>query len=237
MKMVDDMSVGKKQFIDQIPSGYSRFYDLTMPIQPEMPLWPGDGNKVEHWFTKLLSKGDSENVSRIAMSVHTGTHVDAPYHHLTDGKKIENWLLDRFVGPAVVHDLTHVENAIKRHDLECLNLQQAPICLFKTRNSQFLKSSKFNPDYVHITPEAASYLISQNVSVVGIDYLSVESFHVKQPETHRILLGADIVIIENLNFHDVPVGSCYFICLPLKIIGAEAAPARAFLLRNKTSNS
>lgn len=228
------MSEAKRRLIDQIPSGYSRLFDISVPIQVEMPLWPGDGNTVEHWFTKMLSRGDSASVSRIALSVHTGTHVDAPYHHIEEGLKIEDCALEKFMGPAVVYDLTQVENAITRHALECLDLQQAPICLLKTRNSQLWKSTKFDPDYVYITPEAASYLVSQNVSMVGIDYLSVESFYAEQPETHRILLDADIIIVESLNLQDVPAGIYYFICLPLKIIGADAAPARALLLDFRT---
>jgi arylformamidase len=101
--------------------------------------------------------------------------------------------------------------------------------LLKTRNSRLWASSEFHPDYVGLTADGATYLVNHGVKVVGIDYLSVEEFRKPGAPAHRILLGGGTIIIEGLNLRDVEPGRYELYCLPLRVVGADGAPARVVL--------
>lgn len=207
------------------------YYDISIPIREKMPIWAGNGHEVSHRFFKSLNNGDAVNASRIALSVHTGTHVDAAFHCIENGEPINRLDLKKLMGPALLCDLTHINKTITKQDLEAFDLSQASICLLKTRNSELWDSDTFNTSFIDISLDAANYLISSNVSLVGIDYLSVESFYSRTKEVHMALLSRGIPIVEGLDFRKVLPGHYFFICLPLRINGAEAAPARAILLK------
>lgn len=205
-------------------------YDVSIPIKENMPIWAGVDHEVIHKFNKSFNRGDRVTTSRIALSVHTGTHVDAPFHCIENGAPINRLDLKMLMGSALLCDLTHIDKTITRHDLEKFDFSQISICLLKTRNSELWNLDTFEPNFINISLDAANYLISCNVSLVGIDYLSLESFYSEIKEVHMALLSKGIPIVEGLDFREVLPGIYYFICLPLCINGAEAAPARAILL-------
>jgi arylformamidase len=89
----------------------------------------------------------------------------------------------------------------------------------------------FFPEYTHLTEDGATYLVEQGVKVVGVDYLSVEQFHKPGHPAHHALLGNNVVIIEGLNLSEVEPGAYEMYCLPLRIEGADGAPARVVLKR------
>lgn len=101
--------------------------------------------------------------------------------------------------------------------------------IFKTRNSSYWGTSTFHKDFVYISLEAAEYLASLDVSTVGVDYLSVGGYYKDGAETHKILLGAGIWIIEGLNLSGIKLGDYDLICLPLKILNSDGAPARVII--------
>jgi arylformamidase len=103
--------------------------------------------------------------------------------------------------------------------------------LFKTRNSYLWSQKTFVKDYVHITPGAARSLVNDGIKVVGIDYLSVDKFD-SEPETHMALLSGGAIIIEGLDLREVEPGDYEMICLPLKVLGGDGAPARVVLRQN-----
>ena len=202
-----------------------------------MPVWPKDpGVTIEP--TQSMAKGDAANVSMLHMGAHTGTHVDAFYHFKPDGKRLDEMDLSVYVGPALVLEFTSPQ-CITRGDLEKhpLNaeLQKAERVLLKTVNSaNNWGNEPFNENFCYLAPGAAEYLASLNVRLVGIDYLSVESFHAKaiygeDAPTHQRLIQADIYIVEGLTMKDVPEGWYDLTCLPLKIENGDGAPARAVL--------
>jgi arylformamidase len=86
-------------------------------------------------------------------------------------------------------------------------------------------------DYVYVAPEAADFLIQKEIAMVGIDYGSVDRFDDSSMTTHHKLLGSGIRIVESINLKDIPTGRYTLFCLPLRISGAEGAPARAVLVR------
>lgn len=205
-------------------------YDISLAISPDLPVWPGDPPIVLE-RVKRMEEGANNNVSRLDMSVHTGTHVDAPYHFLQEGKTVEQLRLNLLTGRVYVLHLPDVD--LITADV----LEQAQIpprtrrVLFKTRNSDYWarRENSFQTDFVALNPEGAHYLVQRGVKLVGVDYLSVAPYK-KSKLTHEILLKAGVVIIEGLDLSEVSQGRYTLFCLPLKLVGSDGAPARAILV-------
>ena len=207
-----------------------RTYDVTLTITPEMVVWPGDTPpSLER--TSSIAAGDNANVSQITMSCHTGTHVDAPDHFLNNGKTVERISLELLVGRAYVLHLPDV-NLITAAVLQAAEIPpRTRRLLFKTRNSEYwAKGLKdFQTDFVALSVDAAELLVDRNVKVVGIDYLSIAPFKQGRP-AHTILLNSGVVIIEGMDLSHVSQGRYTLHCLPLKLAGADGAPARTILV-------
>lgn len=202
--------------------------DISVPLYSGMVHWP-DNPPCEIEQTMSIASGDACNLSRLSMGVHTGTHMDAPLHFIKDGKSIDTLPFEATVGSARVLEISDPQ-AVKVAELEPYAIQPGERILFKTSNStRAWQSPTFVEDFVYISHEAAQYLAEKRVQTVGVDYLSVGGYRIDGPETHRALLGAGIWIIEGLNLSTVQVGTYELLCLPLKMMGAEGAPARAIL--------
>jgi arylformamidase len=202
--------------------------DISVPLVAGMVHWP-DNPPVVIERTQDLAWGHSANVSKIAMGVHTGTHVDAPRHFLAHGAGIHAAPFIALIGPARViaisdpHSITVAE--LRQHDL-----QPGERILFKTLNSmRCWQTNDFIEDFVYVAQDAARYLASQRIRTVGVDYLSVGGYTTDGVETHQALLGAGIWIVEGLNLATVQPGMYELICLPLNIVDGDGAPARAVL--------
>jgi arylformamidase len=212
-----------------------KIFDISLTITPQLPVWPGDPSIVLERVTKM-EDGKHNNVSRIASGVHIGTHVDAPYHFIADGKTIEQLSLDVLVGPAQVIEFPPDVCLIGAGDLERAGIAAGvQRLLLKTRNSQFWGQPglPFQKDFTAIAPGGAAYLVEQGVKLVGIDYFSAAPFGDSVP-THRALLGAEVVILEGIDLSRVPAGRYQLCCLPLKLGGSDGAPARAILIEEGT---
>jgi arylformamidase len=202
--------------------------DISVGLRSGMVHWPDDP-PIEVEFVKQISKGDVDNLSRLSMSVHSATHMDAPLHFIEHGSSIDMMPLSATIGRARVIEIKDTES-IKPAELEPHNIQKGERILFKTINStNYWSSDTFVKDFVYISKEAAQYLADRQIQMVGVDYLSVGGFYKDGPATHHALLGADIWIIEGLNLSQVQPGEYELICLPIKLIGREGAPARAVL--------
>lgn len=207
-----------------------RIYDISLTISPQLPVWPGDQNVVLERVGKI-EEGDNSNVSRLDISVHTGTHVDAPVHFLQGGSSVEDMSLKTLTGRAYVLSLTDVD------EITAAALQTADIpprtrrLLFKTRNSKYWTnpSKTFQTDFVGISADGAEYLVNRGVKLVGVDYLSVAPYKESRP-THEVMLKAGMVIVEGLDLSRVSQGRYTLYCLPLKLAGSDGAPARAILI-------
>lgn len=207
-----------------------KIYDISIPISPTMPTYPGDPPVVIKPF-KRIGKGSRSNVSRVSFGDHTGTHFDPPLHFIPDGTPIDQLDLNVLYGPARVVDFTRVAREITARDLERARIpNNPPRLLFKTRNSMLWEQAGFQQDYVGLAWDAAEWLVARGVQLVGIDYLSVETYGASEPRTHRTLLGAGVVIVEGLNLRDIKPGKYTFVGLPLKIADGDGAPGRAILL-------
>ncbi|OGO41900.1 MAG: cyclase [Chloroflexi bacterium RBG_16_58_14] len=207
-----------------------RTYDVTLTITHDMPVWPGD-TPPTLVRTGSIEKGDNANTSEVTLSVHTGTHVDAPDHFLGNGKTIEQLPLDTLLGRAYVLHLPDVDQitaaVLERADIP----PRTRRLLFKTRNSEYWAKGvkEFQTGFAGLTEDAAQLLVDRNVRLVGIDYLSIAPYKKSRP-THRLLLEAGVVIVEGLDLSHVSQGRYTITCLPLKLGGADGAPARVILV-------
>jgi len=203
-----------------------RIHDITVSLSAELPIYPEDPPIViTPWNS--ISGGDSCNLSQISLSTHSGTHIDAPRHFIDSGASVDAVPLGALLGNALVVEIPGVKE-IGRHDLERLRIKGAERVLLKTDNSKLWKQTGFVKEYVALSVEAARYLVEAGVKLVGIDYLSVESFE-GNGEVHRLLLENGVVILEGVTLADVAPGEYELICLPLKIKGGDGAPVRALL--------
>jgi arylformamidase len=205
-------------------------YDISLTISPDMPIWPGDPAVVIERVHKI-EDGANANVSKVDMGVHTGTHVDAPYHFLQGGKTIDRLPMRILTGRAYVLHLPNVDV------IDAKVLQGAEIpprtrrLLFRTSNSEYWARGEknFQTKFVGITADGAEFLVKRGVKLVGIDYLSIAPYKQSRP-THEVLLGAGVVIVEGLNLSEISQGRYTLFCLPLKLAGSDGAPARAILV-------
>ena len=201
-----------------------------------MPTWPGSsGFKIIRW--QSIENGDPVNSSRLVCDVHVGTHIDAPHHFLPFGITTDQLPLEVLIGPAFVAYLPHLE-VITARDLKTLKIpDETTRLLFHTDNSELwrIEKKEFYPNFAALTPGAAKWIVERGIRLVGVDYLSVQRY-ADGPETHRILLENETIIIEGLNLSGINSGFYELICLPLRIMGAEGSPARAVLRHiSKTS--
>jgi arylformamidase len=203
-----------------------RIYDVTRPVSPAMAVWPGDPPVILERVASI-EQGHSLNLSRLASTVHMGTHVDAPIHFVPGGADVTSLPLDMLIGLARVVELPDVD-AITADSLAHLDLKGVKRLLFKTRNGQ-LRQDEFDTGFVALTLDAAQWVIEHDMRLVGVDYLSVEPFG-GDGSVHRALLGAGVVVVEGLDLRDVPPGDYELYCLPLKLAGSDGAPARAVLI-------
>ena len=203
-------------------------YDLSVPLRAGMPTYAGEpGPRLE--YLKQIARGDSANVTALSLGSHTGTHVDAPSHFLDGKPAVEAMSLEVLVGSAQVIELVD-QRHITATDLEAAAIPSGTgRLLVKTPNSRFWNDDEFHTDFVGLTGDAARWLVERGFVLVGIDYLSIEQFRSPTHEVHKVLLEEGVVIVEGLDLRNVPAGAYMMTCAPLKVVGAEGAPARVFL--------
>ena len=180
------------------------------------PVYDGDP-ETRAQRIKSIENGDGYNLTEISMSVHSGTHIDAPLHFYDEGSSIDNIRLNTFFGKCTV---ISVSGILTGEDMERL----LPYCkrrvLFHGEGKTFISHS------------AAIVLAESRVVLVGTDAQSIApSFD--EERTHRELARAGIVILENLNLSAIDDGEYDLCAFPIKLGGLEAAPCRAIILEHE----
>jgi len=161
------------------------------------------------------------------MTVHTGTHLDAPFHFVPDGLTIDQLPLEIFIGPAVVCAVD-AERKITAKHVASIDLQGETRVLFKTKNSGLLQKSSYDPDFVAFSVDGAEALVARGVKLVGLDYLSVAHADEQVP-VHRAFLDHGVILLEGADLSEVPPGRYELICFPIRVKGSDGAPCRAIL--------
>jgi arylformamidase len=207
-----------------------KIYDVTVPLSEDLVGYPDDPPvRIER--TKEIAKDYATyNLSTYSFGSHAGTHIDAPLHLLENGLSVDNLPLEMLIGRARVVEVTAPR--IDENVLQEFDFTTDMRVLFKTRNSYLWGRNEFVQDYVHITLDAARFLIKEGIKLVGIDYLSIDKFDSKELESHREFLSAGAIIIEGLDLREVEPGDYELLCLPLKVKGGDGAPARVVLRQN-----
>ncbi len=200
-------------------------YDISMEIHEDMMVYKNKESKKPIREVFLNYQDNGVNESKIFMDLHTGTHIDAPYHMLADGETIEKMDVSKLIRKVKVLDLSEVNDRITDSDLQKKDVPQNEFVLLKTKNSF---TDEYVTDFVFLDKYGAAYLKDKGVQGIGIDALGIER---SQPDhaTHKILMGSGCIIIEGLRLKDIPEGDYIMYALPLKIRGGDGAPARVVL--------
>ena len=207
----------------------NKVIDISVPISPASVVWPS-ASKPRLTRRLSMDRGDAVNDSDLFMNVHTGTHIDAPVHHVKEAAGADAVPLDVVIGEAWVIDVSPFQDI----DVDALaaTWPAKPVVrvLLKTRNSALWQGehSNFVENYAALTESTGEWLLSRGVRLVGIDYLSIQRFS-DSAAIHKTLLGAGVVILEGLDLSNVTPGRYELLCLPLKLLKADGAPARAVL--------
>jgi arylformamidase len=194
--------------------------DVSVPIRTGMVTYPGDPPALLE-RVESMPDGDSANVSRLDLGVHTGTHVDAPVHFLEGEAGVDELSLGVLNGTCEVVATDRLEEAAVGSVSEGTER-----VLFKTPNSELWALETFPDEFERFDGAGASALVARGLSLVGVDYLSVGDH-----EAHRTLLGAGVVVVEGLDLRGVEPGNYELHCLPLRLVGADGAPARTILVK------
>lgn len=205
-----------------------KIIDISLPLNKDTVIYPdnvGLSISTHHDMPEYNTK-----LSAITFGSHTGTHIDAPAHAVIGAPALDKIPLETFVGPCRVFDFSKEEvEAITKDMLEKKNVKAGERILLKTRNS-IRGFKEFYDDFVYLDGDAADYLASVGVILVGIDSLSVKKRGGKDSRPHTSLLSKNIPIIEGLNMPTVNEGEYELFCLPLNFTGIDGAPARAILI-------
>jgi arylformamidase len=209
---------------------FKEVYDISAPLNT-VPSYPGDKLYFREWMARL-DGGKDYCLSALAISSHAGTHLDFPSHLLKGSKSQDRYSLKRFIIPAEVISVPG-EGPVLPSSLPGCKINKGQALLFKTDNSQkrLMHQTAFSEEFVYLSPDVAHLCVAAEVSLVGIDYLSVDKYGDDSLPVHRTLLENDVLILEGIDLADVPSGGYSLICLPLSIKDAEAAPVRAVLVR------
>lgn len=206
---------------------------MTHLIHKDMSVYPGEP---EPEFDPIFMLGtDKVNVTKLTIGSHTGTHVDAPKHFISNGKSIDKVFLDRYIGEAVILDMSKkkVGRGIIDSDLdkqrEVIRAGDILLLYSGTSNTWNRKSTRKN--FAYLEPSAAKWIVDHKIKCVGIDSYSVEKYGFTEGWTHKILLSKGIGIIEGLNSNLKKFlrKRMFLVCLPLLIKGIDGSPARAVL--------
>ena len=209
-----------------------KLIDLTLTISASIPTFP-DSPKPQfiHWSTL---KEDEYNLELLFLSSHTGTHLDAPYHFIKNGIKIDQIPLDRLLGNGILIKIKKGKNqSITKNDLISFerkngNISEHSSIFFYTEWQKNLNSNYYFINNPGLSESAARYLVSKKINLVGIDSPSIDLGQDKNFSVHKIFAKNNILIVENLsNLNRILSKQFNFVILPLKLKDATGSPVRA----------
>jgi len=211
----------------------SRIIDLTLTID--------NGNLAYEvnprcFFNQYQSiERDGYNLTQIILNSHASTHLDAPYHFIEEGARLDEIPIHRFMGRALVVNCTHrkEKETIILEDIEPYSskIEEDEIILIRTDWYKHYPSYRFNYDMPNIDLPVIDFLIEKRIKLLGLETPSLNWND--NPGAHRKLLGAGIILVEALGYLDqLTKEEIQFFALPLKLKGLDGSPARAFAIED-----
>lgn len=204
---------------------FSTIWDISPTLSPATPVWPGD-TRFAAETTWEISGDCPVQVSRIAMSTHTGAHCDAPSHYHPHGKTIDEVGLDAYLGPCRVIHCIGAARVEPMHVVPFLNDVPRRVLL---RTYQAAPKETWDAQFACIAPETIALLADHGVCLVGIDTPSLDPQESKSMDAHHAVRAHGMAILEGIVLDAVPAGDYELIALPLKLAGLDASPVRAIL--------
>lgn len=212
-----------------------RLIDLTLKISPQLPSFPGSPQP--QFITWAKNKVDGYNLELIFLSSHSGTHIDAPFHFIDKGLKIDQIPLERFVCDAILFRIKKGSNqSITKNDIIKFEKKHGKILhnstiIFATGWYKNLPKKDYFENNPGLSIDAARYLAAKRINLVGIDSPSIDLGKNSNFSVHRILLSNSVLIVENLcNLEKISGVYFKLIVLPLKLGGATGSPVRAIAI-------
>jgi kynurenine formamidase len=206
----------------------SNILDLSHILKNNITVYPNTPEPSFKPANTIESDGFAE--ININMSTHTGTHIDAPAHILANTKTLDQFGIEKFIGPGLVLDCTHINNI----DLQFLKKNEAMIngvdfILFYTGWQHKWNSERYFEEFPILTKEAVDWLSALNIKALGFDTISVDKMTDESLPNHHVLLNKEILIIENMTNLDKLISKSFELnCIPLKIENSDGSPIRAF---------
>ncbi|MYL54440.1 arylformamidase [Pontibacillus yanchengensis] len=199
--------------------------DISRRLEQGTPTWPGD-TPFSYSVSWSKEESGSVNVGKLEMSIHTGTHVDAPFHFMNNGERIYDLDPELYVGPALLIDVINL-SSIAAKDIEQIDLTNVRRILFKTNS--WTDYTTFPEEVTYIEADVAPYLAKHNIKLIGVDVPSVDPLDSKELQAHHALHTNHIHILEGLALHGVTAGWYELMALPLPIVEGDGSPVRAVL--------
>ena len=203
-----------------------RIYDISPPVGPASPVFPGDTAYQQLW-TATLAPGCPVNVSALTLSPHLGAHADAPLHYDPTGAAVGALDLLPYLGPCRVIHAIAPGPLIEWHHLAHALKNLPPRLLVRTY--QRMPIDQWDPNLSAFAPETLERLADLGVLLVGIDSASIDPADSKTLPSHQVIRQRGLRVLENLLLDAVPEGDYELIALPLKLMLADASPVRAIL--------
>lgn len=202
-----------------------KLYDISRRLEQGVPTWPGDTPfAYEVSWPKEVS--GSVNVGKLTMSIHTGTHIDAPFHFDSEGRRVTDLKLEVYIGPARVIDVSGKESIgaadLAEHDL-------TGVTRLLLRTNSWPDPARFPVEITCLRPDIAPFLAEKGVRLIGVDVPSVDPLDSKALPAHHALHAYDIHILEGVALEHIEPGDYELIALPLPLAEADGSPVRAVL--------
>jgi arylformamidase len=204
-----------------------QIFDISRTLNASIATWLED-HKFSLAETLAIENGAAVNLSKISMSIHTGTHVDAPYHYLNQGATIEQIPLFPFWGPVQVVTVNQESGPMGLEDFSQIDLSLAPRILVRTSAGD-LHDTIFPESISYPSLALVEHFADQGIILYGVDAPSVDKLDSKTLEIHKALYANQIHILEGITLKGVPDGIYELAAIPLKIEGADGSPVRAVL--------
>jgi arylformamidase len=199
--------------------------DISRRLEKDTPTWPGD-TPFSYEVNWTKEQTGSVNVGRLTMSIHTGTHIDAPFHFDTEGRKVHELDLNIYIGRARVIDVSGKES-IGAAELAAYEIKGVQRLLLYT--GSWITAHQFPQKIPCLRPDIAPFLSNMGIRLIGIDVPSVDPLDSKELAAHHALHSYDIHILEGILLDHINPGEYELIAFPLPITGADGSPVRAVL--------